>query len=298
MQKMYMLACILIYQFSQSLQFTILKRSIITESENSLREHIKIQTKTIVELKDYLKLDNKKDADIYVNHLLVKNISAENWKNRYDTICSEKGIHQPELIDDIWLPYAELLSDIEQVSFTVISVDVAHNFTSVIREEMQSARHPSIDSSESETAIETMVMKLEDNKEIFDEDFLLVIDSGYGNHFVLYALNIDDEQFISFESSTAVVPIERKEAKYYLDTFSAVRAKLDEDDDYDTSKGFELFTPNVSVQKDEENCFYFAMLNAKFFANEIITKFLTREIFQLKMTMAYEMLNEKLFPLR
>ncbi|KAI3383537.1 hypothetical protein SNEBB_006280, partial [Seison nebaliae] len=73
-----------------------------------LREHIKMQPKTIEELKIYIKPEPAA------------------------AVCSFKidsmGIRCAKFIDRIWLPYTELLKDLKLIPFDVIGVDISHEY--------------------------------------------------------------------------------------------------------------------------------------------------------------------------
>ncbi|KAI3380606.1 hypothetical protein SNEBB_006709 [Seison nebaliae] len=173
-------------------------------SEISLRRRNRTQPISLRGLKVYLRnyFDYTKqtnEADIYINKILIQKVTGRNWKDYYDTICSDMGIHRAEMVDKIWSPYSELIKLGSEIAFSVLSVDSSNDFTGRIDRGLQQISLPVLDSFESKRAIKEMVVQLKD-KQVFNDNFLLMINSGTDTHFSLYAFDFQKERLISFES--------------------------------------------------------------------------------------------------
>ncbi|KAI3386853.1 hypothetical protein SNEBB_006081, partial [Seison nebaliae] len=137
------------------------------------------QPKTLLEYKDFFKRGFQYGGDLFINKLFMPHVPAEKWKNFYDTLSGETGVPPNfykqlsppvSLLDQIWLPYTNLLKQEDKIPFDAMSIDISNTLIN------RKYRHLN-DKEEEKDIIEEAVGKLKRMKGSFDGRFLLVINN-------------------------------------------------------------------------------------------------------------------------
>ncbi|KAI3389825.1 hypothetical protein SNEBB_007948 [Seison nebaliae] len=252
-----------------------------------------------------------------ISHILMPNVPSEKWKDSIIGLGSEMTMKDHE---KMLLPYKTLLDGLPYVKFNLLDFAAGTKLTSDVHYFIfENGAGPINMTSGIPKQIERrFYLKMKRTKfNFFTERFLLIygaIDEDY--HFLLYVVDLEKGKLISLDSLTpnAVTDsdssddssesavnsiINLKEATFLLRTISTTAKKLDQtqrfqclhDKDYEWS----LAIPRVALQKDDYSCGFYALINMKYFGHQIIPVYRNREVYQLKLVIAYEILRKKLF---
>ncbi|KAI3382602.1 hypothetical protein SNEBB_002269 [Seison nebaliae] len=236
-------------------------------------------------------------------HVLLPRVSIDDWNNVYKTAGSAIRM---ENHDEFISVYGNLLNnDDDLLPFDTLTYDEIYPFSNTLEaslrygpdyakyDEVQQIYREGRNDSLNLISSPTGRNKLFNNRFIalftpvknMGHNFLTVIDLVKGYVIVIDGAEeyrVKDERF-GLEFGEFLRELARRLGKENL--FEIL---------HNRSMAWTYLTPKGAVQKDYVSCSYYAMINMKHFAYRTFSSFRNRHVYQLKLMLAYEKINNQL----